>query len=625
MCGIAGVWEKNSDRPVQGMVQTMLDKMVHRGPDAEGVWSRPGLSLGNRRLKILDLSDAANQPFTDGEDVLVFNGRIFNYLSLQEQLRSRFSFKTRSDTEVLFRALQVWGSGALDRIQGQFAFAFFRSEADTLLLARDHVGICPLYTIEDDDLLVFSSEIKPLLSLGDRSIDRSAVVDYFAYRYNIQNGRTLFDGVRRFHPGHFVQFGLKDGRRDQRRYWRLSFDEADRSEKETQDTFDGILDAEIRAQKAVDVPAGMYLSGGIDSGALLSGFTRSSQRVRSFTLEFSSSDPEAERVRSLAQHYDFDSNLIRFSEASLDDLAGDVRTIEEPFGDLIISANRMLASCASQDVRVVLSGEGGDETFCGYDHQRGLVKMLGLGRNPVTRILGSAALRLLPPSLITKIQSYPGRFGQDELARIRHVFAQIKRPLDAYLSTVSLFRGPELTSLFSPVFVGSCSTEPDSDPLREIFDSEKEPWRAIMRSELEQMTLIVNLLKQDRFGMRYSLEGCVPLVARPVVDFAGTLPFSTLFGPTNKALLLNYSGAPKIAKAPFSLFTTPRYLSKISELVDRFVTRDDVEACGILSWDGIQPILAALPTGNVLVVKRSMAILVFMAWWNGFRSSLRPE
>ena len=230
---------------------------------------------------------------------------------------------------------------------------------------------------------------------------------------------------------------------------------------------------------------------------------------------------------------------------------------------------------------------------------------------------------MLPPSLITRIQSYPGRFGPEELARIRNVFGQIKNPFNAYISTVSLFEGPELASLFSASFLESCAPEPDTKPLREIFDSEPEPWRAMMRSEVEQMTLIVNLLKQDRFGMRYSLEGCVPLVSRPIVEFAGTLPFSTMFGPTNKALLLNYSGAPAIAKAPFSLFTTPRYLSKISELVDRYVTRDNVEDCGVLSWDGIKPILDALPAGNVLVVKRSMAILVFMAWWSGFRSSLR--
>jgi asparagine synthase (glutamine-hydrolysing) len=625
MCGIAGVWEKNSSRPVEAQVQTMLDGLVHRGPDAEGIWSRPGLALGNRRLKILDLSDDANQPFTDGEDVLVFNGRIFNYLALQQQLRHRFVFRTRCDTEVLFRALQVWGAEALDRIQGQFAFAFFRSQAETLLLARDHVGICPLYTIEDEDRLVFSSEIRPLLSLGDRSIDGAAVVDYFAYRYNIQNGRTLFDGIRRFDPGHFVQFGLKDGSRNRKRYWRLAFDEADRSDEETQVAFNEIMDSEVGAQKAVDVPAGMYLSGGIDSGALLSGFTRSSQRVSAYTLAFSSSDPEVERVAELAQRYDFDRNLIHFSEASLDHLEEDVQTMEEPFGDLIICANRVLASRASQDVRVILSGEGGDESFCGYDHQRGLIKMFGLAQNPVTQLLGRAALRMLPPSLITRIQSYPGRFGPEELARIRDVFGHIKNPLKAYLSTVSLFEGAELASLFSSSFVQSFAPEPDSDPLKEIFDSEPEPWRAMMRSEVEQMTLIVNLLKQDRFGMSYSMEGCVPLVSRPVVEFAGTLPFSTMFGPTNKALLLNYSGSPAIAKAPFSLFTTPQYLSKISELIDLYVTRDAVEGCGVLSWDGIKPILDALPTGNVLVIKRSMAILVFMVWWSGFRSSLRSR
>jgi len=623
MCGIAGIWNKNgSGSPDR--VQQMLDQMVHRGPDAEGVWSDGGLTLGNRRLKILDLSDAANQPFTDGQDCLVFNGRIFNYRELREELSDRFAFETQCDTEVLFRALQTWGIDALDRLRGQFAFAHYDSRTSSLFLGRDHVGICPLYVLDTGSGLAFASEIAPLLTLGKRSLNRQGVIDYFAYRYNIQNGHTLFDGIERFPPAHVQKVCLRTGEVHRSRYWRLTFGDVARPGNETQAAFNTILDREIAAQQSVDVPAGMYLSGGIDSGALLAGFSRATQQVKSFTLQFTDADPEAERVAALGERFPFEQNLIPFHDRDLDGLDQDVATLEEPFADLIISANSALAKRASRDVRVVLSGEGGDEAFCGYDHQRGLLKLLGLGRHTALRMLGRVAMQVLPPGLLGRIQGYPGKFGREELVRVREIYARSGRPLEAYLATVSLFSPPEIGQILDGRFLQGTQPKPDTQPFKEIFDLDVDPWRAIMRTEIEQMTLIVNLLKQDRFGMRNSLEGCVPLVSRSVLEFAGSLPFETLYGGVNKHLLLEYSGAPRIAKAPFSLFTTPRYLRKISELTARFVNRDSVASTGVLSWEGIQPEIQALASGQVLGVKRCMSILVFMAWWHRFRGHLNP-
>lgn len=597
--------------------------MVHRGPDAEALWQTRGLMLGHRRLKILDLSDAANQPFTDGRDALTFNGEIFNYLALREELSAHYPFKTTSDTEVLFRALQHWGEKALDRLDGQFAFAFYRVSSNTLLLARDHVGICPLYLWETVDSLYFASEIKPLLTLGTSGLDAQGVVDYFTYRYNIQNGRTLFDGIRRFPPAHALTIDLATGARTEKRYWRLTFNERRRPSAEIQAEFNGLMDREIIAQKMGDVPVGMYLSGGIDSGALLHGFARETQEIQSYTLRFSREDSDYARVLELTKRHHFQTNLIDFSASDMNDLDDVVRSLEEPFGDLIIAANYALAKNASSRVRVVLSGEGGDEAFCGYDHQRSFMKLLGLSANPFFRFATRAALSLMPVRLVAVANSYPGNFGDHELARIKTVFRSMADPAQSYIDLVSLFDRQELSTLLSDELKKNAPAVPDTGPIREIFTSEPSVWRAVMRAEIEQLTLIVNLLKQDRFSMRFSLEGRVPFVSRRILDFAATLPKEEIFFRTNKQYLLGYSGAGVIRKKPFSLFSGDFYLKVLIGLMDRYLTEGNVRDSGVLSWDGVRQLRARAGQGGILAVKQAMAVLVFILWWKNFRTSLK--
>lgn len=623
MCGIAGILSKKHNPVADRALRNMLSCMVHRGPEAEGIWNKKGLALGHRRLKILDLSDAANQPFTDGSDVLVFNGEIFNYAALREELSSRYVFKTRSDAEVLFRCLQAWGEKALDKLRGQFAFAFYRQHLDTLLLARDHVGICPLYITETEDAIYFASEINPLLTLGPRRIDPQAVVDYFTYRYNIQNGLTLFEGIRRFPPAHYLCIDRKTGTKQEKRYWRLHFDEHSRPHEEIQEEFNSIFDKEITAQKMGDVPVGMYLSGGIDSGALLCGFAKTTQNISSYTLRFSEQDIDFTRVQELTNQYRFRTHLIDFSFQNFSAIEAVVQALEEPFGDLIIAANYCLAQNASSQVRVVLSGEGGDEVFCGYDHQRSFMQLQGLSQNPVLRSVINATLSFTPPRLLGFACSYPGTFGSSEKSRITDVFTRATDPADSYLSLVSLFNRGELLELLSDDFKKGSQCTPDSAPLKEIFAIETEVWKAVMRAEIEQLTLIVNLLKQDRFGMRFSLEGRVPFVSRNILEFAGTLSYRDLFPPLNKQFILGYSRSEVIKKKPFSVFSGTSYLAELQKLLDKYVTEESVRECGILSWKGILSLRSRLASGGLLTVKQAMAVLVFIIWWRAFRNSLR--
>lgn len=618
MCGIAGIWSKSGQPVVPDDVQYMLDRMVHRGPDAEGVWSSDQLALGNRRLKILDLSDEANQPFTDGLDVLVFNGRIFNYRELRAELEGSHPFRTHCDTEVLFRALQKWGTDALQRIYGQFAFAFFSQSDQTLLLARDHVGICPLYVLETDEFLYFASEVRPLLKFHAGRLNPDAVLDYFTYRYTIQNGKTLFKDIRRFHPAHFLLIDLHRGKRIDQRYWRLDFNTRPIAKEEAQRTLNGLLDTEIFRQRSADVPVGLYLSGGIDSGALLAGYARSSSSIEAFTLQMQETDPDVIRVEELARTIGFRPNIVPFSDRYFDQLGDVIEDLEEPFGDLIVCANHMLARTAASKVKVVLSGEGGDEAFFGYDHQRAFLKLLPLTSNSLLRRSACAALAMTPPWLFARLQSYPGYFAAEEMEKVRQVVANMAEPADAYIRLVSLFSPTELKQLFTPDFWQRTSRSADFDTIRETFAVDDEIWKSVFRVEIEQLTMIVNLLKQERFGMHFSLEGCVPFASKPVLEFVASLPYAILCTKTNKELILNYSQQKVIKKKPFSFFHDKQHLARLLQLMDRFVSPQQVSANGIFSGVEIRRLRVAAEAGSILGVKKAMAVLVFAVWHQRF-------
>lgn len=619
MCGIAGIWSKKDRVISQREINNMIMQMRHRGPDAQGSWFLPKLALGHARLKILDLSDAANQPFSDGEDALVFNGEIFNYVSLRKELSDRFVFKTKSDTEVLFRALQTWDEETLDKINGQFAFAFYRASSRTLLIARDHVGICPLYTFETEDAFYFASEIRPLLSIAPSPLNRQGVIDYFVYRYNIQNRRTLFKNILRFPAAHFLKLDLNNKQRVEKRYWRLRFKESERSPRRLQEELNRLLDVEIAAQQAADVPVGLYLSGGIDSGALLTGFAKGMSDIKSFTMTFPGDNEDSLRVTEFAKMYGFEKEEIKFSENGFSQLEDAVFSLEEPFGDLIICANYLLAQNASRKVKVVLSGEGGDESFCGYDHQRAFMKMRELSRHKPTNMLARILLSIATPRAIAFLNTYPGRFEYREQSKLKKVFDKIREPAESYLSLVSLFEGADLESLFSDDFKCGEPVESDATPIREVFAGENDVWRAVMRSEIEQLTLTINLLKQDRFGMRFSMEGRVPLVSKQVLEFAASLPYYEIFSKVNKIHLIRYSGLNIIKKKPFSLFFNKLFLGELIKLMDKYVTESNVKECSVLSWSSIQRIKLELPGGGIIIVKQAMAVLIFLVWFTVFK------
>ncbi len=372
MCGIAGIFRFDGASPGDTTIRSMCDAMVHRGPDAGGYLSESGIALGHRRLSIIDLSDAANQPFTDasGRYTVVFNGELYNYREVRQQL-PEYPFRTGSDTEVLVAAFSVWGPSCIDRFKGMFAFAVWDRVDRTLQLCRDRLGVKPLYYILQDGVLLFASEVRAILASGlvARKLDRSAIPDYlsfqsFGYPLSPVSGiRQLEAGSRMLvhATGHSVE-----------RYWSVTDRHSTSVDLEdipaVRAHIRRLLCRAVEQRLVSDVPVGAFLSGGIDSSVVVGLMAEvSGDRPSTFNVSFTEKDyDESAFAAKVSDRFGTRHTTIRLTPQDyLNQLGPALDALDIPSGD---GTNTYVVSKAIRDagIRVALSGIGGDELFAGY-------------------------------------------------------------------------------------------------------------------------------------------------------------------------------------------------------------------------------------------------------------------
>jgi asparagine synthase (glutamine-hydrolysing) len=524
MCGIAGFADRPAvNRPARGatdfaLVHRMCDVIRHRGPDDEGIHVEAGVGLGMRRLAIIDLS-TGNQPIHNEDRTvwLVFNGEIYNYRELRRELeQAGHAFYTSSDTETIVHAYEQWGEKAFGRLRGMFAVGLWDRKKRLLLLARDRAGIKPLHYIERDGRLYFGSEIKSLIAAGavDREIDLQALDHYLSFLYAPPD-RSMFKGVRKLPPGHFLSW--QDGRATLTRYWAIS----------AQETFTGtptdaaaclrqVLADAVRSHLISDVPLGAFLSGGVDSSLVVGLMAEASDRpVKTFSIGFD--DPqfdELEHARTVAAHFGTDHHEFVVRPDGLSILDRLIQHFDEPFADASAIPTWYVSEIARRHVTVVLSGDGGDELFGGYDRylpHRWVARFDRLSL-PGARRMAGAVWPLLPH----------GAYGKNFL---RHVSRSDE---GRYLESVSFFHPYEKPALYSAdVRRALDGWEPES-ALGAHFDRfQGLPHHTrMMRFDFETYLPEDVLTKVDRMSMAHSIESRVPLLDNAVIDFAATLPAS---------------------------------------------------------------------------------------------------
>ncbi|RPI41803.1 MAG: asparagine synthase (glutamine-hydrolyzing), partial [Betaproteobacteria bacterium] len=340
MCGIAGKLLFNGGSVAREQVHRMCETLLHRGPDAEGIHVDPGVGLGQRRLSIIDLSDAADPPLANDDETLwiVFNGEIYNFRELRADLAARgHRFRTASDTEVLLRLYEQEGERCLARLRGMFAFAIWDARSQTLFAARDRLGKKPFVYARTPQAFVFGSEIKAIMSDPDmRAAPNFAAIDaYLTWQY-VPSPMTAFEGVRKLPAAHFLRCDLK-GNLDVQRYWSPPSEvpKTDRPEAEIQESIVAVLRDCVRARMVADVPLGALLSGGIDSGSVVALMAEASSRpVKTFSIGFDEDEyNELPYARMVAERYGTDHHEFVVRPSAIDILPQLVRHYNEPFAD----------------------------------------------------------------------------------------------------------------------------------------------------------------------------------------------------------------------------------------------------------------------------------------------------
>lgn len=374
MCGIVGTYGISDQKKSREITEVMCNAIQHRGPDATGIWQNEITTLGHRRLSIIDVSEAGNQPFfsKDKKLTIVFNGEIYNYLELKQELSATYDFVTGSDTEVILAAYMAWGIDAVKRFYGMFAFALWDDERQTLFVVRDRLGIKPLYYTQKENQLCFSSEIRALIDAGvtSKKVDPMALEDYLRYQ-TVHAPRTILEGVSMLMPGQMLV--LKEKEMAIETYWNLPAQISPQSSTqnlgEIKKTILDLLSSSVEIRMRADVPFGAFLSGGIDSSAVVGLMSRIAQhKVKTFAVTFYEKEfDEGPYSQLIAKRFDTDHTEIKLHANDFLRLVPDaLNAMDHPSGD---GPNTYVVSKVTKEcgVKMALSGLGGDELFAGYD------------------------------------------------------------------------------------------------------------------------------------------------------------------------------------------------------------------------------------------------------------------
>jgi asparagine synthase (glutamine-hydrolysing) len=515
MCGIAGIVSLGGKPVLEQELRDMCMAVVHRGPDDDGFYFGAEAGLAMRRLSIIDLA-SGRQPVRneDGSVWVVFNGEIYNFRELRRELQGLgHTFYTRTDTEVIVHLYEEHGNSCVDHLRGMFGFALWDSRRKQLLLARDRLGIKPLYYAESDGRILFASELKSILQLPEveRKLNWDAVAHLFTF-LTTPPADSIIDGVRKLEPGHLLT--ISPGQRPTiERYWDLKF-EPDYGKRESyfiERTRD-LLAESVRLHMVSDVPVGAFLSGGLDSSAVLATAAEfSSGPLKTFSIGFSESPyNELSHARMLAMQCGTDHHELILGPDVLEQMDDLAWHLDEPFGDSSAIPTYMVSKFASESVKVVLSGDGGDEVFAGYD------KYVVEQHERNSRSLPAAARRMLG-SLSRKMPA--GMRGRNFLRH--HSLAGAERYLDA----LTLFRKEDIRRMFQP---GVSDVLLRCEPWREkaaYMEADNRHWLSSLQAlDIKNYLPLDILTKVDRMSMAHSIETRVPLLDHKLVEFAATIP-----------------------------------------------------------------------------------------------------
>ncbi|MDY6989588.1 MAG: asparagine synthase (glutamine-hydrolyzing) [Thermodesulfobacteriota bacterium] len=636
MCGICGYLGLADDE----LVTRMTDILEHRGPDDFGYFHDGDVHLGHRRLSIIDIA-GGRQPMMnrDGSLVIIYNGEIYNFREIKPWLAARgHRFRTSSDTEVLLLLYEELGPKALDKLNGMFAFAIYDRHKKELFLARDRIGIKPLYYLQVGNRFLFASESKALLTYRDWSptINPMAIDDYLRLRY-VPGSTTMFRELKRLPAGHYLRYS--EGRLSIERYWEPSISKGPYNGKEETyiEELGDLLEASVRRRLISDVPFGAYLSGGIDSSVIVALMSKMvSNPVKTFSVGFDYEHDELNQAAFTAKHLGCDHHEIPCRAEDISLLPQIVFNMDEPMGDAITIPMYQLSKAAKRKVTVILTGEGGDEIFGGYLFHK-LMWFGNLYQYLTPKFIQHQVLlpllSTIPPRMMNKVFQYPAYLGdRGKQKALDYLLLLEPSQMDqAYRHLISLFDSRDTIKLYSPQFTEQIhGAHPTSD--MDIGDSKrlllnnKPYFNQLLHLQFKDWLPDNMLLRQDKTGMANAIEGRVPYLDHTLVEFALRLPPNLkLRHLVGKYILRKFAGGilPKEVtnrkKMPFyvpieNFFEQPIFQEQMNE----FLSETSVRNRGIFRPEGVRQLKQAMDRREFMLVKQVFSLMVLEMWFRIF-------
>jgi asparagine synthase (glutamine-hydrolysing) len=612
MCGIAGIINLDGQSVRADDLQCMNECIAHRGPDGDGFFCDRNVGLAHRRLAIIDPRGGI-QPFynDDRSIVLSFNGEVYNYLEIQRELESEFNFKTQSDTEVVVRAYEKWGIACLERFRGMFAFALYDSKERVSYLVRDRVGIKPLFYYQTPERLLFASEILAILKAGgvQRDVSVETLSAFFRYQY-VPTPATVYRNMHKLEPGCYLKIDTRSGQVSKHQYWNLAINIVERSESDWLEELNALLDDTIRIYVRSDVPFGAFLSGGVDSSLVTALMARHLDHpVRTFTIGFkeevhSELPFAAEASRTIkTNHYE----KIVSPQLAEEILGTMIRHFGEPFADSSAIPTYYVAREAASQVKMVLSGDGGDELFGGYNSYQTTFRDF------------TSPARRAQSSLFRLLMRYGKMLALANWARHQ----QISPYQPDHDAQRQIFGDSDLRRLLVPDL-------PITPPVTfkvDIRRPEVDPLTMFQAQDFKTYMVDDVLTKVDRMSMANSLEVRVPLLDHKVVELAFSLPLS---------LKLRYNEAADridtkyLLKKSAARFYSEEFLARrkqgfgipviewckgsLRPMIENRLRHPQSETFAWTRFEYVQALLDEFYAGNDLLTPKIWFLLMFDLW-----------
>ncbi|HJX05859.1 MAG TPA: asparagine synthase (glutamine-hydrolyzing) [Candidatus Nanoarchaeia archaeon] len=631
MCGIVGFnWEDKS------LARRMAEVITYRGPDDVAYFTDSGLSLAMRRLSIIDLKKGI-YPLTneEGNVFLIFNGEIYNFQKLRQMLEEKgHFFRTKTDGEAMVHAYEEFGEDFLKYLNGMFAICLYDSRKRELIIARDRVGIKPLYYYFSKGNFVFASEVKSILELNTvkREVNVEALNQYFALRYNPLE-ETLFKGIKRLLPGYFIKFDLKNKTLAVAKYWDIDLAEKEKKsigyyEKE----LFRLLKDSVKKQLISDVPLGVYLSGGIDSSAIVMMMSlirkeeNSSAPIRTYSVGFAHGDKVNETVyaKQVSELFGTEHQELLIEPDVVKLLPKIAWHCDEPMADPALIPVYLLSEAAKKTSTVILTGDGGDEMFAGYDHYRFLKAVHSAHKLPLFNTLGPSMARMIPLRMWNKFYKHSSNLGKPAYKRGEMVINSIKsNKAKAYYELNGMFDEEERKELVKPDYFEKL----DYDAInKEYFVSSQDYLKQYQYFDFKRLLSESFLMKTDRMTMAKSIEARVPLLDHRIVELAFAMPsnyklkgFSTTKHVFRRALRKHLPRNILARKKQTFHVPVENWLDKdLKSTAEDLLNTTKLFRQGIVDHNYVKKIMDNYKEGKLFYARQLWTLLSFELWYRTF-------